>query len=130
MSPGALAFEIDEVILAMNDCFHPFVNAEMIKLSLANQIVKLTAKTLKNDFAGKRLLERVPIEDFMEIRKQETEYPKLISRLIKALDLLKRGECFCEVGIGNPMYGGSHTSECQAVSNLLTEARMFVEGKK
>lgn len=44
-----------------------------------------------------------------------------IKNLLKALQGLKRGDCFCEVAIGNPMLGGSHTESCIYASKIIKE---------
>jgi hypothetical protein len=47
----------------------------------------------------------------------ELAAPRL-DALEKALWGMKRGSCWCEAGIGNPMYGG-HTDSCKAARQLL-----------
>jgi hypothetical protein len=41
--------------------------------------------------------------------------------LRRLLILLRRGECWCEVGIGNPALRGVHTDACSAVRALMGE---------
>jgi hypothetical protein len=42
-----------------------------------------------------------------------------VDALTAALRELKRGDCWCEVGIGNPNMGGRHSSACRKVAVLL-----------
>ena len=42
-----------------------------------------------------------------------------VRELVKVLRLLKRGDCWCEVGIGNPMLRGKHTQQCLIAQELL-----------
>lgn len=44
-------------------------------------------------------------------------------RLREALVGLKRGHCWCEAGIGNPMMHGGHTVGCDTTRALLHEAK-------
>lgn len=41
---------------------------------------------------------------------------------LKIIQSLKRGSCFCDVGIGNPMMS-RHSSECDAASEFLRKHR-------
>lgn len=43
------------------------------------------------------------------------------AELLQVLRSLK-GECFCEVGIGNPMFQGRHSTTCITAMRVLTEA--------
>lgn len=45
------------------------------------------------------------------------------ARLREALLNLKRGECWCEVGIGNPMVRGVHSNACQKALDVLGASR-------
>jgi hypothetical protein len=38
--------------------------------------------------------------------------------LITALKGFYNGDCFCEAGIGNPMYGGKHDEHCKTTAAL------------
>jgi hypothetical protein len=42
-------------------------------------------------------------------------------RLVEALGDLKRGDCWCEVAIGNSMSGGKHSAACQYATQVVAE---------
>lgn len=44
-------------------------------------------------------------------------------RLREALLNLKRGACWCEVGIGNPMVRGVHSNACQRALDVVGASR-------
>jgi hypothetical protein len=46
-----------------------------------------------------------------------------IKELEEALKGLRRGDCFCEAGIDNPMMGGKHSEECLRAKSALSGAR-------
>jgi len=46
-----------------------------------------------------------------------------IKELEEALRGLKRGDCFCECGINNPMMGGKHSDACLQAQAALSGAR-------
>lgn len=41
------------------------------------------------------------------------------TELVEALHALKRGDCWCEAGVGNPMMQGRHSAACDRVRTLL-----------
>lgn len=47
------------------------------------------------------------------------------SEFIEAVRELKRCTCWCDVGIGNPMYGGKHTEACISISAFFEQ----IDGK-
>ena len=49
-------------------------------------------------------------------------YMELEEKMRKALKGLKRGECFCECGLDNPMMAGAHSKECQAARAAIKAA--------
>ena len=50
----------------------------------------------------------------------DEEMQKKVKPLVEALKgLMIRGECFCEVAIGNPNYGGKHTNACDRAKEAL-----------
>lgn len=56
-------------------------------------------------------------EDPTELRKQRDE-------LIIALSQLKRGDCWCESGIGNPMMKGGHSYDCNFAKQTLVRCNL------
>jgi hypothetical protein len=45
-----------------------------------------------------------------------------LKRAVELLKRLKRNDCWCEMGIGNPMYSG-HTKVCKDVQGFLAELK-------
>ena len=50
------------------------------------------------------------------------ECQALVKTLREALDGVKRGDCFCEAGLDNPMMGGRHTDACAKATAALVAA--------
>ncbi len=61
--------------------------------------------------------------------KGDTHYyhESAVRELVKALQLLKRGDCWCEVAIGNPMFQGRHTQKCLMVQELFTHYKKLID---
>lgn len=55
-----------------------------------------------------------------KVSSEDTEWCKSqdVAALIDALTSLKRGDCWCEKGIGNPMFS-DHSAKCVRVRDLL-----------
>lgn len=47
----------------------------------------------------------------------------LVALLYRALIGVKRGDCWCDVAIGNPMMGGKHDTHCLVAQEAIKEAR-------
>lgn len=56
---------------------------------------------------------------YQRVRAAEAER----DRLREALLNLKRGACWCEVGIGNPMVRGVHSNACQRALDVVGASR-------
>lgn len=53
------------------------------------------------------------------LERERGQYYGIIDKLRSALLGLSRGSCFCQVSIGNPMYGGEHSAACLAAQEAL-----------
>lgn len=55
-------------------------------------------------------------------RELKQEFDKAIALLLE-----KKGYCWCEVGVGNPMMGGEHSSTCDKIAAFLREQGIAVD---
>jgi hypothetical protein len=44
-----------------------------------------------------------------------------VKELVGALELARRGECWCEVGIDSPVLQGRHSSFCDEIAHVLAK---------
>lgn len=56
----------------------------------------------------------------IKMRKQRDE-------LVIALSQLKRGDCWCEAGIGNPMMQGGHSYDCNFAKQVIDRCKLSGE---
>lgn len=57
------------------------------------------------------------------IKEIEIDVKEIISDLKMLLHYLKRGSCWCEVGIDNPMYKGEHTNGCLQAQKIVDKLK-------
>ena len=62
-------------------------------------------------------------QDYSNCRRTRAEAEAETARLREALVNLKRGACWCEVGIGNPMVRGVHSNACQRALDVVGASR-------
>lgn len=51
----------------------------------------------------------------------ETMDEVLIETLVEVLLGVRRGDCWCETGIGNPMMQGRHTKACKRAQTIVAK---------
>jgi hypothetical protein len=51
-----------------------------------------------------------------------TKEDSVLVLALRALKLLKKGSCWCEIGIGNPMYK-NHSEGCKIAQHILEDSK-------
>lgn len=57
--------------------------------------------------------------DLLALECNAVPFARILLDLAESLRAVKRGDCWCEVGIDNPMMRGRHSVACARASELL-----------
>jgi hypothetical protein len=91
----------------------------------------LDSWTLNSDDYEKKYYPRAHPPALVEVLRSALALPDELANgnLLKTLNGLKRGSCWCEAGIDNPMMAGRHSADCLAAQVAIEDhqARRTVE---
>lgn len=104
-----------------NLIMHELADGKIDFVAQCCSIFNKLGKDMEKDYLfAKRIVSCVNalkgIENPTEFRNQRDE-------LVMALFQLKRGDCWCEAGIGNPMMKGGHSYDCNFAKQALARCK-------
>lgn len=75
-----------------------------------------------------RLLAEKDRSDLDQLGRAQTG-GRMKAKLLSALESLGNHDCWCEVAIGNPMFGGRHSRKCLEIAALVKRGRAEILNK-